>query len=468
MSFLFLDIETMRFDPKSKKPDYHRDEIVTVQFLTESGEFHVIKGEELNDLSDYKELFDRFTIVGHNLKFDCAMLKQQYGVNIHSVYDTMIAELTIKGGPAPADRLRSQEDKDKKGMRLKDLVHRYCDRERMSKRLQCSFRLGEELTTEQIEYCKKDLEYLPIIMEKQQEKIKELRLESVIDTEMKVIPATIWLELSGMHYDPEKLEEITSELVGLEKDIRYSLYEDFRTSKINLNSPKEMVKQFNKEDIPVTSINVEELAKYEDPLIDKYQEYKLVKHLITSFCSKLPAYRARTTGRIHANFFQYGTKSGRFSCKYPNLQQQPIKYNKWRTIFTAESGNKIIAFDYSQIELRILGDKADELAFIEAYAANVDIHTLTASKIFNKPFDSIQKTDKERSIAKTINFGLLYGMSAKSLMKKLKTDAGIELTEDQAKEYIRTFKGAYPALSRYMDKISQEGIQNRELRNAAG
>jgi DNA polymerase I-like protein with 3'-5' exonuclease and polymerase domains len=440
MNFLFLDIETMRFDPKNRKLDYHRDEIVTVQFLTESGEFHIIKGEELNDLSDYKELFDRFTIVGHNLKFDCAMLKQQYGINIHSVYDTMIAELTIKGGPAPADSLRTQEDKDKKGMRLKDLVYRYCDGERMCKELQCSFRLGEELTAEQIEYCKKDLEYLPIIMEKQQEKIKELRLGSVIDTEMKVIPATIWLELSGMRYDPEKLEEITSELVGLEKDIRYSLYEDFKTSKINLNSSKDMIKQFNEEDIPVTSVNVEELAKYEDPLIDKYQEYKLVKHLITSFCSKLPAYRAKTTGRIHANFFQYGTKSGRFSCKYPNLQQQPSKYNKWRTIFTAESGNKIIAFDHSQIELRILGDKANELAFIEAYAANVDIHTLTASKIFNKPFDSIQKTDKERSIAKTINFGLLYGMSAKGLMKKLKTDAGIELTEDQAKEYIRTFK----------------------------
>ena len=325
MSFLFLDIETMRFDPKSRKPDYHRDEIVTVQFLTESGDFHIIKDEELNDLSDYKKLFERFTIVGHNLKFDCAMLKQHYGINIRSVYDTMIAELTLKGGPAPADNLRVQEDKDKKGMRLRDLVYRYCDGERMNKGLQCSFRLGEELTAEQIEYCKKDLEYLPIIVEKQQEKIKELRLGSVIDTEMKVIPATIWLELSGMHYDPDKLEEITSELVGLEKDIRYSLYEDFRTSKINLNSSKDMVKQFNRESIPVTSVNVGELAKYEDPLIDRYQEYKLVKHLITSFCTKLPAYRAKATGRIHANFFQYGTKSGRFSCKYPNLQQQPNK-----------------------------------------------------------------------------------------------------------------------------------------------
>jgi DNA polymerase I len=238
MSFLFLDIETMRFDPKSKKPDYFRDKIVTVQFLTELGDFYIIKDAELNDLSEYRKFFEDFTVVGHNLKFDCGMLKQQYGINIHSVYDTMIVELTLSGGPAPADSFRTQEDHDKKGMKLQNLVYRYFEGERMSKGLQCSFRLGEELTSEQIEYCRKDLEYLPIIMRKQQEKIKELNLESVIETEMAMIPVTIWLELSGMHYDPKKLEEITAELERLEKDMRYSLYEVFRTSKINLNSSR--------------------------------------------------------------------------------------------------------------------------------------------------------------------------------------------------------------------------------------
>ena len=104
------------------------------------------------------------------------MLKQQYGINIHSVHDTMIAELTILGGPAPADSFHTQEDRNNRGMALSNLVYRYCDGEIMSKGLQCSFRLGEELSTEQIEYCRKDLEYLPIIMEKQQGRIKELGL----------------------------------------------------------------------------------------------------------------------------------------------------------------------------------------------------------------------------------------------------------------------------------------------------
>jgi DNA polymerase I-like protein with 3'-5' exonuclease and polymerase domains len=468
MSFLFLDIETMRFDPQSKKPDYHRDKIITVQFFTEFGDFYIIKGDELNDLSEYRELLESFTIVGHNLKFDCGMLKQQYGINIHSVYDTMIAELTLSGGPAPGGSFRTQENHDKKGMKLQDLVYRYCDGERMNKGLQCSFRLGEELTAEQIDYCKKDLEYLPIIMKKQQERIEELNLKSVIKTEMAMIPVMVWLELSGLHYDPEKLREITSELESLEKSMRSELYAAFRTSKINLNSPKDMVKQFNMKGIPVTSISVDELANYEDPLIDQYQEYRKIKHLITSFSSKLPAYRNKLTGRVHADFFQYGTKSGRFSCKYPNLQQQPSKFKKWRTIFTAEPGNKIIACDYSQIELRILGEIANELEIIKAYAANIDLHALTASKVFSIPIEEVGKDSKERSIAKTINFGLNYGMSALGLIKKLKTEARIELTKTQAQDYIEAFKGGYLSISKYLDRISQEGIQKRILRNAAG
>jgi len=285
---------------------------------------------------------------------------------------------------------------------------------------------------------------------------------------MAMVPVMVWLELSGMHYSPEKLGEITAELERLEKNMRYDLYAVFRTSKINLSSSPDMVKQFNKEGIPVTSVSADELAKYDDPLIDQYQDHKTTKHLITSFSSKLPAYRAKATGRVHASFNQYGAKSGRFSCKYPNLQQQPSKFKKWRTIFAAEPGNKIIACDYSQIELKILGEIANEPEFIKAYGKGVDLHKLTASKVFNLPIESIGKDSRERSIAKIINFGLNYGMSAPGLMRRLKTEAGIELSESEAKEYIRTFKEAYPAITLYLNRISQRGAQTRRLRNAAG
>ena len=175
-------------------------------------------------MPEYKELFESFTVVGHNLKFNCGMLKQQYGINIPSVFDTMIAELTIMGGPAPVDSFKTPESRNKRGMALSNLVFHYCNGEVLSKGPQCSFRLGEELSKEQIEYCRKDLEYLPLIMEKQFERIKTLELESVMKTEMRMIPATIWLELSGMNYSPERLGEVTAELEREEKIMRCDLY----------------------------------------------------------------------------------------------------------------------------------------------------------------------------------------------------------------------------------------------------
>lgn len=458
MSFIFLDIETTGLSP-------FFDQIKTVQFLTETGQTYIIHGKELSNLRAYKSAFENNVIVGHNLKFDTKFLKQQYGINITHVYDTMLAEFAIKGGPASAETLKTREGRASNGNALADLVYRYCG-QIMDKSLQCSFRLGEELTQEQIEYCFNDLRYLPKIMAAQMAKIKEMKLESVIQTEMDMVPVTVWLELSGIYYDTAKLQEITKKLQLQEKDLKYELYQMLGTSKLSLNSSQAMIKALNSKKIPVTSCNKEELSKFEHPIISKLLEYKTTSHLISSFANKLPDYRNKRTGRIHADFFQYGTKSGRFSCKNPNLQQQPSRFKEWRTIFVASPGCKIVACDYSQIELRILGEIADEPEFIRAYNNGEDLHKLTASKIFGKPLDQVEK--KERSIAKTVNFGLNYGMSSKGLQKKLKTDAGIEMSEEEAIATIVAFKKAYPKITLYMERISRQGAETRELRNLAG
>jgi len=458
MSLIFLDIETTGLSP-------FFDKIVTVQFLTETGQAYIIKGKELDNLKAYRSAFENNTIVGHNLKFDTKFLKQQYGINITHVYDTMLAELAIMGGPASLEALKTREGRERGGVALADLVLRYFGAT-MDKSHQCSFRLGEELTPEQIEYCFNDLRYLPKLMSAQQEKIKEMKLESVVQTEMNMIPVTVWLELSGIYYDSLKLQEITKKLQLQEKDLKYELYQMLGTSKISLNSSQAMVKALNARKVPVTSCNKEELSKFEHPIISKLLEYKTTNHLITSFANKLPDYKNKRTGRVHADFFQYGTKSGRFSCKNPNLQQQPSRFKEWRTIFVATPGNKIVACDYSQIELRILGEIAGEEEFMRAYNNKEDLHKLTASKIFGKPLDQVEK--KERSIAKTVNFGLNYGMSSNGLIKKLKTDAGIDMSEEEAVTTITAFKKAYPKITQYMDRVSQHGAECREMRNAAG
>jgi DNA polymerase I len=181
---------------------------------------------------------------------------------------------------------------------------------------------------------------------------------------------------------------------------------------------------------------------------------------------KLPNFINKKTGRIHADFSQIGAKSGRLSCTRPNLQQQPSKtLPEWREIFKASPGNKIVTADYSQIELRILAQVSQDKEFIRAYNEEIDLHKLTASKIFKKPITEVDK--KERNVAKTVNFGITYGMWTYGLKKKLKA-AGIEVTENEARTIINEFYKAYPGVTKYLRDISTKGLKDLELKNIAG
>ena len=148
------------------------------------------------------------------------------------------------------------------------------------------------------------------------------------------------------------------------------------------------------------------------------------------------------------------------------LQQQPSKtLPAWRTIFKAAAGNKIITADYSQIELRILAQVSQDDECIRAYKENIDLHKLTASKIFKKPINEVDI--KDRNVAKTVNFGIVYGMGALGLQEKLKA-AGIEITENEAKEIIKGYFEAYPGVAKYLRDISTQGLKNLEVRSILG
>jgi DNA polymerase-1 len=181
---------------------------------------------------------------------------------------------------------------------------------------------------------------------------------------------------------------------------------------------------------------------------------------------KLPNYINKKTDRIHADFFQIGAKSGRLSCTKPNLPQQPSKtLPEWRTIFKAAVGNKIITVDYSQIELRILAQVSQDDEYIRAYKENTDLHKLTASKIFKKPIDEVDITD--RNMAKTVNFGIVYGMGALGLQENLK-GAGIEIAENEATEIIKEYFEAYPGVAKCLRDISAQGLKSLKVRSISG
>lgn len=460
MFTIYIDIETNGLDPFTC-------ELITFQYLAETGVSGVIT--DTNSLQKFKKGLENNLIVGHNIKFDSKFLKQKFGITLKNVYDTYVAEIAISGGLLAG----------RKGAALKDLVYKYCGVE-LDKSEQCNFKTDKNLTQAQVDYALNDLKYLPEIMRQQQEQIRLLHLENVINTEMKALPAVVWLELSGMNIDTAKVAEIKTKLETQKAEAQKKLYEAFKiksktnqmsldgtpaTTQINLNSTQQLVKALNSIGINAKTTDEKELSKFNHPVIEMLKTYKEAEKLLNTFVNKIPGYINPVTQRIHSNFNQYGAKSGRFTSSYPNLQQQPSKFSEWRSIYKAAPGYKIITADYSQIELRILGQVSNETEYINAYSSGEDLHKLTASKIFKIPLEEVQK--HQRSIAKTVNFGIAYGMWSQGLQKKLQS-AGIETTEEEAEQIIRGYYKAYPKVTQYLNDISNEGLKNLEIRNKAG
>ena len=234
---------------------------------------------------------------------------------------------------------------------------------------------------------------------------------------MKAIPAIVWLELSGISVDLHKLEELKQKVQERKDVAQIKLYE--MVGDINLNSTQQLKKALNDMGIPVENTKAEEIAKYKHPVLDQLKEYKNTEKLLNTFIGKMTGFINPATGRVHADYNQIGAVTGRIACRNPNMQQQPSKkLHEWKEIFIAGEGNKIATADYSQIELRILAQLSGDEEYIRAYKEGTDLHKLTASKIFNKPLDQV--TSDERSVAKTVNFGIAYGMWIPSLQMKLK------------------------------------------------
>lgn len=478
---LYLDIETDNTNGLGL--DCFQSKVVTIQIMTESGKVTILKDPK--ELNKVKDILESSLVVGHNIKFDASWIKYHYGVTLYEVYDTQIAEIIISGGLFAG----------KHGVTgLKDVVLRRCGIE-MDKHEQTGFQWGVPLTEAQKMYAAYDLKFLPEIYKQQQKEIKILGLEEIIDIEMKAIPAMVWLYLSGISFDPEKLNEFREQVQEKKTQAQERLYRAFGSSRINFGSPVQVKKALESIGIFVENASVdsikgarvaatkgtletkkrakqttlfgeeEELSPVE--ILDAITEYKEAEKLLTAFIEKLPKCVNPVTGRVHANYHQTGAKSGRMSCSSPNLQQQPSKkLPEWRTIFSAPSGKKIVVADYSQAELRILTELSRDEHFTKAYHEGTDMHQLTASKIFHTPIEEVQK--RERSIAKTINFGIVYGLGASSLQRRLKTDSGIEISEDEAKSIISGYHAAYPGISNYLKRISEQGLRDLKVTTKAG
>src|SRR5665647_518546 len=446
MSLLYLDTETTGLDPLTC-------ELVTLQLMTPSGRTVLLKDPV--SLEQYKPILESSIVVCHNAKFDSKFLKYHFGITLYNVYDTYLAEVALSGGKLAGRKCAA----------LKELVLKYCG-VTLDKSEQLGFKKGESLTAEQEKYALDDLKYLPEIVKRQREKIKSLGLENIIDIEMRCVPAVVWLELSGLHVDLEKLKEIKAaiqqqyqkteaflqkELVTYDK--QRQLDGTFVSKELNLSSPDQLKKALANKGFYLKKTDKKARAEFaHEPVFRSLTHFKEAETLLKMFIKPLPDFINSETQRIYPDFWQYGSKPGRFTCGKPNLQQQPSRFKEWREIFTAEPGNKLIAADYSQIELRIIGQLAHDKKYIRAYNEGTDLHRNTAAVIFKVHVDQVTK--QQRGIAKSINFGLNYGLGKKSLSEKLKLETGIAYTEDEAAKFIKDFRRLYPDVTTYLEKIS--------------
>lgn len=292
-------------------------------------------------------------------------------------------------------------------------------------------------------------------------------LASVLqDIEMPLVPVLAGIERCGTLVDAHLLGiqslELGEKMVALERQAFELAGEEF-----NLGSPKQLgVILYEKQGIPVISKTAKgqastaeavlaELAEQGYPLPQVIMQYRTVSKLKSTYTDRLPEQINARTGRIHTSYHQAVTATGRLSSSDPNLQNIPIRSAEGRRIrqaFIAPQGYKLMAADYSQIELRIMAHLAKDEGLLHAFKNGLDVHKATAAEVFGVELDAVSM-DQRRS-AKAINFGLIYGMSAFGLAKQIDVD------RKQAQAYIDRYFSRYPGVLDYMERTrAQAGEQ---------
>jgi DNA polymerase-1 len=306
--------------------------------------------------------------------------------------------------------------------------------------------------------------------------------DTIINIEHQLIPVLSKMELEGVKIDIKTLSSVELELKEFNEDIKIKI-NHFTNSEINLNSSEQLSKLLfddlklepkikkkpNSSYYSVDKSHLNKLSK-DHEIIPLLLDYRKITSLL-KFCKQLKDVNPKTK-RLHGNFNQIGTATGRFSCSKPNLQNIPnvkvkaeeknrlkVLESKFREVFISKRGCQLIGADYSQIELRVTAEMSQDAFLLNAYNRDIDIHILTASKIFEIELNGV--TDEQRSIAKSINFGLIYGKTATGLAESLteitKRTHSIEQAQKVMDDYFKRFSGVKSFLEGLVDFADKYG-----------
>lgn len=392
--------------------------------------------------------------IGHNLKYDMSIFAN-YGIALRGIaFDTMLESYLL-------DSASNQHNMDSAA--LKHLQHKTIHFEDIAGKGAKQLTFNQITLDQAAPYAAEDAD---VTLQLHQVLWPQLSEHSTLtklftDIEIPLVTVLSSIERHGVLIDAQLLNNQSHDIAKRLLEIEQEAYK-LAGQTFNLSSPKQLQEiLFERQGLPIlektptgqpsTSESVLQVLAHEFPLPKAILTYRSLSKLKSTYTDKLPQQINSTTGRIHTSYHQAAVATGRLSSSDPNLQNIPIRTEEGRKIrqaFIAPPGYKIIAADYSQIELRIMAHLAQDASLINAFTQGLDIHTATAAETLGIPIEQV--TSEQRRNAKAINFGLIYGMSAFGLAKQL----GIE--RKAAHDYIELYFTRYPNVKHYMETTRQQ------------
>lgn len=386
--------------------------------------------------------------VGHNMKYDWQILAKE-GVHIHPCDDTMLISYVLDG----ASHSHSMDN----------LSALYCDHtpikyEEVAGKGKAQVTFDKVAIKDALNYAAEDAEITLRLYKILKPRLAREKMVSVYETiERPLIPVIAQMELDGVKVDPQVLNQMSQDfgkkLTELEQEIHALAGREF-----NVASPKQVGEVLfdemgleggkkTKTGTHSTSIDVlEKLAHEGHDIVKKILEHRGLAKLKSTYTDALQEEINSATGRVHTSYNMVGTSTGRLSSSDPNLQNIPIRTEEGRKIreaFIAKEGHVLISVDYSQVELRLAAEMAGVEALKQAFQDGVDIHALTASRVFDVPLEEV--TPEIRRQAKAVNFGIIYGISGFGLSKQLGCPVG------EASEFIKRYLSRFHEIESYME-----------------
>ena len=468
-----LSQKAVCFDTETTSLEETEAELIGLSFSYKKGLAYYIpisenQEEAKKTLEIFRPFFEEKNIlkIAHNIKYDDKVLKN-YDIEVQgAIFDTMIAHYLINPDMKHGMDYLSEIYLNYTPISIESLI---------GKKGKNQGNLRSVSLKQQTDYAAEDADVTFQLYEIFEQKLKEENLENLFyRIEMPLMKVLAKMELAGISLDKECLKKESLELENDLKNLEKKIFE-FSGEEFNLNSPKqlgEILFEKLKLDAKAKKTKTGQYSTSEEVLQKLESKHEIIKHILeyrtyqklkSTYVDALPMQVNEKTGRIHTNFMQTVAATGRLSSVNPNLQNIPIRTlrgQQVRAAFIASEGKKIISADYSQIELRLIAEISGEKNMIEAFQKGEDIHASTAAKLFNIPLNTVTKL--QRSQAKTVNFGIIYGVSSFGLSEQ----TGLSRTE--AKQMIDAYFETYSRLKEYMNEQIMTARKNGYVETILG